>query len=210
MCNPATRPAFIPVPDTARVRMVYSSNGSEVMNVFHWKGSAPLSSADLLGLVTAVNTAWAANLKPRQINTCKLLFIEATALDAPSAPQVTLSVNVAGTASGSAAPNNVTFAAKFATGMTGRSHRGRMFFVGLNQAGTTGDQLDPTTAAAEIAAIQAFFVAVNVAVGYAHVVVSYCQDKLWLTTGAAYDVISYLLTDTNLDSQRRRLAGRGI
>lgn len=208
MCT-GTHP-FIPVPDTARVRMVYLSNGSVVMNVFYWKGDAPLIAADLSGLVDEVHTAWVANIKPRIINTTTLQYIEATALDTEPGPQVTATYNEAGGNTGTAAPNNVTLAIKFASGLTGRSSHGRMYWIGFSTSQISGDTVNPTTAAAMVTAVSTFFDAVETAVGLTHQIVSYCHAGAWRTTGVTTPVLSYLVTDDNLDSQRRRLAGRGM
>lgn len=208
MCT-GTHP-FIPVPDTARVRMVYSFYGQTVMNVFYWKGDAPLIAADLSGLVDEVNIAWAAHWKPIQSANANLVYIEATALDTDAGAQVTLPVGVNGTASGTGAPGGTTIALKFSTGLAGRSFRGRMYWIGLNLTSLSGDQISAGEHTALAAAVPAFFDDVETATGLTHVVVSYCADHAWRTTGVATPVLSYPLVDDNVDSQRRRLAGRGI
>lgn len=210
MCDPATRPAFIPAPNTARVRMVYESNGSTVMNVFHFLGDAPLIAADLSGLVDEVHTEWVAFIKARQVDTLTLRYIEATALDDAAAPQVTLVVNETGSGTGELVPNNVTLAIKFATGLTGRSNRGRMFFLGMGKAGISGDQVTDATVSANVSAVTSFFDGITTALGLRHAIVSYCNNKAWRTTASVEPVLSYLVTDNNIDSQRRRLAGRGM
>jgi len=208
MCT-GTHP-FIPVADTARVRMVYSYLGEEVMNVFYWKGDAPLIASDLSGLVDEVHTAWAANQKAHQLTGLTLLFIEATALDTDGGAQVTLPVNETGIIAGAGYPGGVTIAIKFSSGLSGRSNRGRMYWTGIGESQASGNVLLDAVATAFVADMTNFFDAVETATGLTHVVVSYCNDGAWRTTGVATPIISYLLVDKNLDSQRRRLAGRGI
>lgn len=202
--------AFIPAPNTARVRMVYSLFGQTVMNVFYWQGDAPLIAADLSGLCDEVNTAWAARFKPVQAADVELLYIEATALDTDSSPSVTLPVAVAGTAAGVSFPGGVTFAVKFSGGVSGRSGRGRMFWIQLHTAQISGDQVVSADATAIVGLIASFFDDVETATGLTHVVTSYCHDGAWRATASNTPVITYIATDNNVDSQRRRLAGRGI
>jgi len=208
MCT-GTHP-FIPAPNTARVRMVYSLFGQTIMNVFYWQGDAPLIAADLSGLVDEVHTAWTARFKPIQANDVELLYIEATALDTDSSPSVTLPVATAGTASGISFPGGTTFAVKFSGGVSGRSGRGRMFYIQLHSAQISGDQVTAGDAAAIVVAIGEFFDDVETATGLTHVVTSYCHAGAWRTTASNTPVINYIATDNNVDSQRRRLAGRGI
>jgi len=208
MCT-GTHP-FIPAPNTARVRMVYTLYGQTIMNVFYWQGDAPLIAADLSGLVDEVHTAWTARFKPVQAADVELNYIEATALDTDSSPSVTASVGEAGTASGVSYPGGTTFAIKFSGGVSGRSGRGRMYWIQLHTAQITGDQVTSADAAAIVGLVSDFFDDVETATGLTHVVTSYCHAGAWRTTASNTSVINYIATDTNVDSQRRRLAGRGI
>jgi len=202
--------AFIPAPNTARVRMVYSLFGQTVMNVFYWQGDAPLIASDLSGLADEVNIAWAARFKPVQAPDVELLYIEATALDTDSSPSVTLAVGVAGTASGVSFPGGTTLAIKFSGGVSGRSGRGRMYWIQLHTAQISGDQVTSADVAAIVGLVSDFFDDIETATGLTHVVTSYCHDGAWRTTASNTPVVNYIATDNNVDSQRRRLAGRGI
>lgn len=208
MCT-GTHP-FIPAPDVARVRMVYTSSGQENMNVFYFKGDTPFDAAALSTLADEVHTAWTARFKPLQDGNVTLNYIEATALDSDSAPQVTALVGTGGTLTGTSLPGSVTIAVKFATGNTGRSKRGRMYWIGLTESEIDQNVVTSTFASNLLTAVTGFFDDIITATGYTHVIVSYCGDGAWRTTALITPVLSYLLTDNNIDNQRRRLQGRGV
>lgn len=180
------------------------------MNVIHFRQVGAYDETTLLALAEAIQTSWDTNIKPRQIGTCKLLYIEATAVDVDNGAQVTLPVNAFGTGTGDAAPNNVTEAIKFTTGFTGRSSRGRLYHIGLTRLAATGDQLTDATISANLTAYTNFFADIQAAVDSNHVIVSYCNNGSWRTSASVLNVTNYLSSDNNVDSQRRRLAGRGM
>jgi len=210
MCIFVPGQPFIPAPNTARVRMVYSYLGQELQNVWYFQGDAPLLAADLSGLVDEIHTAWAATMKGHLTTGTELLFIEATALDSDSAPQVTLPVNESGVIAGPAYPGSVTLAIKFGSGTSGRSARGRMYWPGMAESQASGNQVLDAVVTAMVSDVSTLFDDVLTATGLTHVITSYCHDKAWRTTAVNFPVITYLATDKNVDSQRRRLAGRGI
>jgi len=117
---------------------------------------------------------------------------------------------VAGTAIGTSYPGGTTFAIKFSGGLSGRSARGRMYWIQLHTAQISGDQVTSADAAAIVAIVANFFDDVETATGLTHVTTSYCHDGAWRTTANNVPVLNYIATDTNVDSQRKRLAGRGI
>lgn len=208
MCT-GTHP-FIPAPNTARVRMVYTLYGQSVMNVFYFQGDTPFDSAALSALCDEVHTAWVSRFKPLQSTVVELNYIEATALDTDSGAQITLPVNELGTNSGVAMPGGSAFAIKFASGFSGRSRRGRMYWIQLNISSVDGDTVNDTAAGLIQTAVSNFFDDITTALGVIHVVVSYCNEGAWRTTAVNTPILLYVLTDHNIDSQRRRLAGRGM
>lgn len=201
---------FIPVPNTARVRLVYTQFGQTLENVFNFERAGPFSSADLLALNASILTEWTVNIMPEVTVDATLVLIESTALDSAMGFQETTSVGVVGGNAGGGTPTGVTLAIKFASGLAGRSQRGRMYWIGTSVGQIVGDQYDAGQAAGILAAVTAFFGLVFATTASAHVIVSYCNAGAWRITGQTTPVTDYILTDTNIDSQRRRLAGRGI
>src|SRR6478609_1100437 len=199
MCDPATRPDFIPVPDTVRVRMVYNYGSNVYMNVLHFKKAGAVAS-DVSALVDEVKTQWETFIKPIQTSVVTLAFIEGTLLNTASDAQITIPVNEPGTGSSEALPFGASIVIKFTAGLTGRSNRGRLYHIGLTELQTTGNGVDDAAATTIITAYQNFFTALANTTDFIHVVVSYCNNNVWRAEGNAVDVLFYLLTDKNIDS----------
>lgn len=211
MCKYVAGQPFIPAPNTARVRMQYTEFGQTLENVFHFESTGPFTVADLTALAASVVTEWNSNIKPIQSSGVTLDLVECTALDSSSGFQVTQNVGTIGGVTGvAAAPTSVTLAIKFTTGLIGRSQRGRLYFIGTNNGQLTADQYNSSNAAGILSAYVTFFGHVVATTGFLHVVVSYCNAKAWRAIAQRTPVTGYALTDINIDSQRRRLAGRGI
>ena len=201
--------AFIPAANTARVNMKYTSNAQKVENVFYFHKSGPWSSTDLTALAAAVSARWTSIIKPTQNNGITLDTIDVTDMSVEGGTGVTTTVGATGGNSGGAlAPNNVTLVTKFATGLTGRSHRGRVYFIGLGKDMISGNQAASGIASGLTTAWQSFFTGVATDTTSQHAVVSYCHNKVWRTSAEVTPVTGYS-TEGNLDSQRRRLTGRG-
>lgn len=210
LCDSTTRPAFIPAPNTARTRMVYSLDNQEVMNVFYFQAAASFTFADLTNLNAEVIAAWTADIRAAQPAELRLEYVESTALDNEPDFQVTTNVGLAGGYSVSQAlPSNVTISIAFKTGVTGRSNRGRMFWLQLAEAMVTNNTLDPITASSLVTRMTDFFTAVETGTSTFHAIVSYCTGGAWRTTASVLPVETYVLVDHVVDSQRRRLPKRG-
>jgi len=190
--------------------MNYSYLGQQIENVFHFEGDVPFIASALATLGDEMKTAWESTMRAHIQTGCNLNYILLTALDTDAGDQVNVPVDEAGTLSGTGLPGNVTVSIKFGSGVSGRSNRGRMYWPGISTSQVSGNQLLDSVASAFVSDVSDFFDAITTATGYIHVITSYCHNKVWRTAAVNNEVISYLLVDKNLDSQRRRLAGRGI
>ena len=108
-------------------------------------------------------------------------------------------------------PGNVCLAIKKNTGGLGRSHRGRTYWPITDIAAlATGDTVQSAYAAAVQGALLSFQADVEgIVVGSAFGIVSYFLNKVLRTNGLFQRVTEWSLTDMVIDSQRRRLPGRG-
>lgn len=210
MCVYVKGQPFIPAPNCARTRMVYDYLGQQVENVVYFQKGSPFDAASLAALNAEIHTAWNTTIKLHQQTGLAFLFVESTALDAAAGAQDTLAIAGNGVIAGPGYPGSVTIAIKFATGTSGRSSRGRYYWPGIAESQATGNLLNTAVATAFVADLQAFFATIEAALTVDHVVVSYCNNNVWRTTAVATKVLNYLLVDSALDNQRRRLAGRGI
>jgi len=200
---------YIEVPNTAEVRLMYNTAGGLAENVINFQKSGGWSLSDLADLAAAVEDSWETNISPIVAETITLTQTVATDISTETGGQVADIGGISGGQGNPALPNNVTFVVSFKTASRGRSYRGRLYHVGLTENFVTLDSLGDSNAAAFQADYENFFADIETAVpGASHVVVSRCNAGAWRTTAVVTPVTSYFV-DSTIDSQRRRLAGRG-
>jgi len=203
---------FIPAANTARVRAIFDTPGGKAMNVTHWRKATPFDKDDLAALCTEYENAWEAQFSPLQSNVVEMTRIIATDISAEDSYEVDRAplIDLTGGRTDTIMHDNVTIATKFGTGLSGRSHRGRSYHIGLTNDQCTGDQAAAGTSDAIRDAWIDFAGTINDSDLAAElVVVSYCQDKEWLSD-AEVNAVTEFTTENTLDSMRTRLAGRGM
>lgn len=209
MCT-GTHP-FIPADRTAKLELIYTLNGQRVENVLHFRKLSEWTAEDLDTLTLAAFDAWADHLGPVQSNAVTLVNIKATDVSTDNGVGVEFGPisNNTGTLQSPPTPSGTTVATKFTTGRTGRSYRGRAYWVGLVEEDVTGNQIGAVRAGTITDGWQNFATQIGENIsGAVHVIVSYCGDKAWRTSAVVTPVTGYS-TELNIDSQRRRLTGRG-
>jgi len=202
---------FIPAADTAEVKMIFESLGQECLNVFHVRTTDGWTTELLQGVAEFFRDWWDDNLKSQAGDECELVAIQATdiAVEAGAQYYLTAGMPIAGVNSNPAAPGNVTVAVKLATGFTGRSRRGRKFIVGLTEGSTEGNMLESGTRTAIQDAYDTLLAEIDPAVPDGQlVIVSFCDNGDWRDDALVTRVLTASV-NPELDSQRRRLSGRG-
>jgi len=203
---------FIPVPNCASVELVIQLNSALAENVLHVSKATPYSAADLVAVRNIVdawdNSVW----KSTRHNAASLFRITSKALDSLGSPYDDYTLPTARLGTGGASqPNSVSWAIKKATGLTGRSYRGRLYLIGVpTGALQTGSQLISTTFATNVITYLTTLKTNLAAAGHTLGVVSYRNNGAWRTTGVFTPLLSWVYTDLIVDSQRRRLPGRGV
>lgn len=202
---------FIPAPNCVEVVLRFTWQGQRVAITLSFEGAAPATAASMTTLAGAIETWWKASLKPLTVSTVTLNDIVVTALDSASAPGITYPITSggAGTAAGASVPSNSTITTTFVTALRGRSYRGRNYFVGLNTGQLQNAVQLSTTVAASILAAYASLPGNVAASGFTHVVISRFTGNAPRVTAVATPVTAYQ-QEIFMDSQRRRLAGRGL
>jgi hypothetical protein len=203
--------AFIPVPNTAMVELFFTQDGQQLENTLYFQRGDTYDTTELTTLAEAIIDWWVGEMQSWTSNTVLLRSVKATSLESDSAPAVEVAPPTPqGGASASAAlPNNVTIAVKFLTAFRGRWARGRNYIVGLTEPLVIGNELDAAQAAGIVASYNELLGTTYVPAGYNWVVVSRQFNNVPRVTGFAAEVTGAALTDYVLDSQRRRLPGRG-
>lgn len=203
--------AFIPTPNGVKVCMRYSKAGQQVCNVFHVDVGATPTLADLNTIGAAFKDWWVAKVKAYQSEDVTLEAIEVTDISALGAPGIEYNTGLpqSGTPGAPAMANNVTVASKLSSGRTGRSFRGRSYFVGLTPAYVTADaqHINPTMVTA-FNAMWEDLLARLVAAGFELAILSLVDHGAPRAAGLL-TAVQTVITNTTLDSQRRRLPERG-
>lgn len=201
---------FQPVPLAAEVQIRFSVGGQQVENTFNFVSTFGWGQDELDALTHAVD-GWVHDTLIPSLGT-NMLYTEtyARGLREPIEFESVNSFSAgAGTGGACTKPNNVAFAISRRTGRTGRSARGRVFLVGIPDSYYLDDNHLTTLAASGFANGLEDLDAACLAVGWTEVVVSRVQAGVRLATALTYPVTQWEAVDTIVDSQRRRLPGRG-
>lgn len=201
--------AFIPTPNAARVALRFSLFNQDVVNTLWFRKDIGIQDPALAmsGLAVAVANWWEDNLQNDFPSELTLEDVTATSQVSSTAPSVTEGVSLSGTLVGTPAPGNVCITIKFNTAQRGRSGRGRNYLSALSEGDITGNQLSQVRADAFVSAYNQLIVVPPD--GWEWVVVSHYLNLVERTEGFAQTILSASIVDLNLDSQRRRLTGRG-
>ena len=206
----------IPTAHVAEVGVLFSDTAGDAKCEMTFYVQDPTDNlfSDYPGFATQVWNAVTANLVPAF--TPHTVFNGVSIEDQRSIPYAGLVFPegpTAGSMSGSVAalPNQNSIAVKRTTGVPGRSGRGRLFWPVWDPGLLTGANAISTAYEATIlAAIAAFQAAVEggtypCALG----IVSKQTGGVARANGVFYQISGWSVTDLTIDSQRRRLPGRG-
>ncbi len=203
---------FIPAPNCASVELIYRANGEICENVIHVQKGSPYTLAQLQALRGIVDTWDSTTWKLARNGGCTLQRIRTKGLDSTSSPleDYALPTPRPGTQPNGLLSNNVTFCFKLATGLAGRSQRGRWYMVGMDSGflGPDTNHFNTVSAGFVLGWLNALPTALT-AGGHTLGVLSYRHDLAWRTTASFTPASGFVIVDFNLDSMRRRLTGRG-
>lgn len=202
-----------PVPYVAKVAVEQGYQFQDIVNTLYFKKDAGTawSDSDLASLNDAMVTWWTAHMQSILCQNLGLMAVTSTDLTTENGPSVTTAVSPVeyGTVATDGLTTSVALVVTFRTGLRGRSYRGRNYISGIPLAGAE-TETDATSAFLNSClAAYANLDDVELAESCTHVVVSRQHNGVVLTTGDAHTVLSYT-GDSHFDSQRRRLAGRGV
>ncbi len=202
---------FVPVPNVAQIDVVYNWDGQIVENVLHYKkATGTPSESDLIAITDAISSYFQDHLVPLMSSTLTLLRVVGKLLDIADGLFYvsTAGLPVAGGGGSAPLPNSNSIAYSWRTASAGRSFRGRTFHVGLMEGQIAGNELT-SAAVSAIGSAYNGLIGAGVPAGFELVVVSRQHAGVPRLTGIATEVSAGFFTDNVLDSQRRRLPGRG-
>jgi len=202
---------FTPVPNVIQVEIrglkaLQHVENRLMVDVFHEP-----TSADTLAIATALSPVLVASWLPQLPTSYSLVELHQRSLHAENAIERSdaFGVGDVGTQGGTPAPNNVTICASLRTLFTGRSARGRLYWQGLSEAQYDENIVSSATLTAIQSAIRDVRDSIS-SLGYKWIIVSFFSNGAPRVGGPVKFVIQdAIFTDNVIDSQRRRLPGRG-
>lgn len=209
---------WVPAPNTVQLEAVYSTYGGFAENVFHVQGNGPIT--DIAGLAQQLITTYQnwETAFGRQLRSSAygLRKVSVRDIGQQNGPVWENSQLIVGTRTPDPVPDNATIAVKWITGRGGRSYRGRSYHIGLTVDMVSGDQLSSAVQTPMLTAYNALLTAISGVAWNSYgptqgsmVVVSASHNKVARATAEITPITQAVFADFNLDSQRRRLRGRG-
>ena len=203
---------FQAVPNCIQGQFQFTVAGQQCINNVYYRKATPATQQDCQNLAQALTTTyWVGKLQPLVTPDFFMSSIVATALDSPTAPVSGVDMvagQTNGTGQGMAVPTGSALVGTMTTAERSRNGRGRIYLAGM----PSGQLSNPTEVANNylLLIIEALgaLLTVATATSTALVVVSRIINKVQRPTGVPITV-TQITADRYLDSQRRRLHGRG-
>lgn len=201
---------FIPTIGAALVAVNYDWHGQKCNNTLWFIGDgSALDVTALTSLAGMVQDYWVDAIMPQLSSEISYRGCIAYAQDSESAPAVaSTGVNVPGGVVIPSVPNSVTWAIKFTTAGRGKSSRGRNYIPGIPATAVEDNTVDGAFATNMVTAYSGLIdeAAAN---SFTWVIVSHFSLGLPRVAGVYLTVSGVGFSDLIIDSQRRRLPGRG-
>lgn len=201
---------FVPNGAKATIHMVW--DGQECINDLWFIGPdanpTPTDMASLAGLLLSWYTT---DMLPNLSNTLTLSKVRVKDMSQADGPIIEqFGVGDAGASGSEPVPNNVDPVITFRSTVGGRSGHGRNYVPGTPGAVVTGNIIEPDFIAAVTGAYQALIGGgASDPTPFVWSVVSYFSANAVRPTPLSFPIVSVGFTDNIVDSQRRRLPGRG-
>lgn len=202
--------AYIPVPNTAQLELVFNWGGQVCQNVLHYVKASPWTLSLLEDLCGAAIGEYVAQFNVNNPTNMQLISVRATDLASQNGPVYETSDTLPATgANGSPSlPNNCAIVITKRTALRGRSYRGRIYHMGLTEGSVTENAVLGPSLTAIIGRWTALMGLPITGDEALMCVVSRYNGGVARETGVA-TLVTNLTSDGFIDSQRRRLPGRG-
>ena len=216
---------FIPAVNTAQIKINQQLHGQTVQNVIYAQSNDGWSSGELADLCNTVITWWNDHLADELHSDMHLISVSARDMSTEDAAGVEIQappLSGGNLNTGGGMPGNVALTIKFKSGLTGRNRNGRLFLAGMSEESVNGNTV--TDAMRDQVLIDFGELRDTLlGAGWTPVVASFYDGTQLVdlpngetrkrpiprATALLTPIESYT-ADTNLDSQRKRLAGRGV
>lgn len=198
---------FQAVPNTAEIVIKYNLNLKPMFNVMHAEKLGGYDLIDLQQLANGIDFAVAANWLPQQTDNAVYQETVVRGLNVENDQEALANANAGnGSDVSPALPGNVTLSIKKGSGFTGRSARGRLYWIGMprDNLSTNENIVTALDTAAIVAAVEGVRVAIGAALWVA-VIVSRFSGGVKRPTGITFPWTTTSSVDSDVDSSRRRL-----
>lgn len=202
---------FVRAENVVAAHIRYTLFSQLLENTLYFQTASNPTEGNIVTLAAGLMQQWIDEVMPLLTADLTLREVYAVSLDAIDAPTATATPGagpVAGGVSNPGMPGNVTLCISFRSGFRGRSRRGRIYLPGLYETATQGNAVLTTFSTAVVNAVGTAITALDPE-GFSHVIVSKFTEGIPRGEALVTPVTAYVLTDDNVDSQRRRLVGRG-
>lgn len=203
--------AFIPVSDTVLVELRQALFGQRIENTLYFRMEGGFGTTEMTSLSNDLLLWWTTSLSTFLSTDISLREIVVTDLSTATGASLTFPAptpNPAGEVGFGALPGSCALCVSLRTIFRGRSFRGRNFVAGLPETSVVGNTIDTSL----VNSIQGSYNTIPSAVAsfpWEWVVVSRFTNNAPRVAGVATPVQTAVVVDPFIDSQRRRLTGRG-
>lgn len=202
---------FVPAPNVAMCELRQILDQEQIENILYFEAAAALTPAMMtqlgLDLIEWWNTDLSANLSI-ELTLSEVFITDLTTNTSPTV-SVTTGLPDVGQVANPALPGNVALAVSFRTAGRGRSSRGRNFVPGIHESAVSGSHTTGSFRTAIEDSYQNLIGAGALSLGFQWAVVSRITGGAPRTAALVQPVTSAVVIDNVVDSQRRRLPGRG-
>jgi hypothetical protein len=201
-------------PNIVKLVAAGDCEGQVILNVTHWERSVgdPWSVASMGALASEYVSWWGLNAQglTRADYVMRSVTVTQMALDGLQTIS-TVDLPLSGSLVGDALPLNVAACVTLSGDRSGKAGRGRYYLGCLGESQTVGSRFTPAFVLACNQAFESFPILDDLTGPGTFNLVVYSTEfnKLPRTVGLATRVTSAFLRDNIVDSQRRRLPGRG-
>lgn len=202
--------AFVPANNTVEAELRYVQSGEKTENTLYFQKETAWDVTSMTALANALKTWWHDNMAP--LTTASVALREVYMTDLTSQDALALGVPLSPIDPGQQAvnplPNSVAYCVSFRTSNRGRSARGRNYIGGIPESYVTQNSVS-TGYQASVVASYALLIPLAAAQSCTWVVCSRRHNNAPRASAVLYLIREVLAIDLTVDSQRRRLPGRG-
>lgn len=199
--------AFQAVPDTAEIVIKYNLSLEPMFNVLHARRVGGYTILALQELADAMDLSVAAEWLPIQTDQAvyQEVVVRGLAVENDLEAMANLSAGP-GLKLSTGQPGNVTLSVKKSSGFTGRSARGRLYWIGMprDNLSTNANVIKALDRTAIVDGVEGLRVDI-LATSWLPVIVSRFTGGVKRPTGITFDWTTTSSVDDNIDSNRRRL-----